>query len=464
MESEGDDNTNDMDDRGNMSDDNLGSCGSVDDAKTPLDDDESLNQSLSPGAFSALSSLQSPSTSLASPLTPNALLHNNNNSNSNNNNHTSNGLNSTNSGGGHIGSAMTSVSASATLTDITLGTLTNTTSSTLPPQSNASQKPLFADSPTICDSTTIAINGSQQTKNHMQHTDNSQIANTTNSTDAAPTEKKIRVQNSDDESHKTTASASLSSSSSTLYPPKGKSSSSGSSDNSHKSIDKSALLLNQSVNHLQHQQYQQKLFLQSQQKHLQQPLPPHAFHFLNQPDLFYEKIIRNPVGANPRDINNPLSINQLTKRDYANSASMALSPSALHHLMGVGASSQGPSSHVPPQLFLSSAATGPAMNSNPSADFHHFSLQQELLNHHQQNALSSRAASQSSPSLNYHSARAFAASMMSAQHPYPHANHPAFSVTPDASVVGVPPPASTSSAASSSRLSEDASGGAISVT
>lgn len=51
------------------SDDNLGSCGSVDDAKTPDDDCESLNQSLSsPGCLSGLSSLQSPSTSLASPL------------------------------------------------------------------------------------------------------------------------------------------------------------------------------------------------------------------------------------------------------------------------------------------------------------------------------------------------------------------------------------------------------------
>ncbi|XP_063706978.1 protein pangolin, isoforms A/H/I/S isoform X2 [Culicoides brevitarsis] len=51
------------------SDDNLGSCGSVDDAKTPDDDCESLNQSMSsPGCLSGLSSLQSPSTSLASPL------------------------------------------------------------------------------------------------------------------------------------------------------------------------------------------------------------------------------------------------------------------------------------------------------------------------------------------------------------------------------------------------------------
>lgn len=99
MEGDSDDRGNDMDDMGgNMSDDNLGSCGSVDDVKTPPEDDiESLNHSLSsPGAFSGLSCLQSPSTSLASPLTPNAVLYNNNhiinnilNNNSSNNNSTS---------------------------------------------------------------------------------------------------------------------------------------------------------------------------------------------------------------------------------------------------------------------------------------------------------------------------------------------------------------------------------------
>lgn len=99
MEGDSDDRGNDIDDMGgNISDDNLGSCGSVDDVKTPPEDDiESLNHSLSsPGAFSGLSCLQSPSTSLASPLTPNAVLYNNNhiinnilNNNSSNNNSTS---------------------------------------------------------------------------------------------------------------------------------------------------------------------------------------------------------------------------------------------------------------------------------------------------------------------------------------------------------------------------------------
>ncbi|XP_037954271.1 protein pangolin, isoforms A/H/I/S isoform X2 [Teleopsis dalmanni] len=49
--------------------DNIGSCDSIDDSKTVDEDSESLNQSLSsPGCLSGLSSLQSPSTSLASPL------------------------------------------------------------------------------------------------------------------------------------------------------------------------------------------------------------------------------------------------------------------------------------------------------------------------------------------------------------------------------------------------------------
>lgn len=70
MENDGcnDERTNDNDDMRNISDDNLGSCGSVDDVKTPPDDDiESLNLS-SPGAFNGLSYLQSPPANLASPM------------------------------------------------------------------------------------------------------------------------------------------------------------------------------------------------------------------------------------------------------------------------------------------------------------------------------------------------------------------------------------------------------------
>lgn len=110
MEGENDERTNDVDDMrvGNISDDNLGSCGSVDDVKTPPEDDmESLNHSLSsPGAFSGLSYLQSPSTSLASPLRTNSILYNNssslstndtNNNNNSNNNSNNSHHNNTNS-------------------------------------------------------------------------------------------------------------------------------------------------------------------------------------------------------------------------------------------------------------------------------------------------------------------------------------------------------------------------------
>lgn len=83
METESDDNTISIQDThgGNISDDNLGSCGSVDDVKTPPEDDtESLSQSISsPGCLSGLSSIQSPSTSVASPLTPNTIMYNNSN-------------------------------------------------------------------------------------------------------------------------------------------------------------------------------------------------------------------------------------------------------------------------------------------------------------------------------------------------------------------------------------------------
>lgn len=43
----------------------------------------------------------------------------------------------------------------------------------------------------------------------------------------------------------------------------------------------------------------------------------HQHHRFDQ--FFYDKlpiIHRNPVGANPRDVNNPLSVNQLTRRDF----------------------------------------------------------------------------------------------------------------------------------------------------
>ncbi|XP_070508028.1 protein pangolin, isoforms A/H/I/S isoform X7 [Chironomus tepperi] len=188
------------------SDDNLGSCGSVDEAQTPDDDTESLNQSMSsPGGLSGLSSLQSPSTSLASPInllaspsTPHGVHH-----------HEENGL---------VASLVNQLSR-------------NKWDSTV-------SKP--------------------KTNGMMSHDDH-----------------KRDHQQKNDVQIKT------------------------------EPMDHSNSLqhhLNQQLNQQLHQHLHQQ---QQQQQHRLDP-------------FLYDKlpIIRNPVGANPRDINNPLSVNQLTKRDF----------------------------------------------------------------------------------------------------------------------------------------------------
>lgn len=104
MENDGcnDERTNDNDDMRNLSDDNLGSCGSVDDVKTPPEDDiESLNLS-SPGAFNGLSYLQSPPANLASSMRTHSYHKHNISScsssiNSNNQNHTAHRMDRINS-------------------------------------------------------------------------------------------------------------------------------------------------------------------------------------------------------------------------------------------------------------------------------------------------------------------------------------------------------------------------------
>jgi transcription factor 7-like 2 len=189
-----------------QSDDNLGSCGSVDDAHTPDDDTESLNQSMSsPGGLSGLSSLQSPSTSLASPInllaspsTPHPAHH-----------HEDNGL------------------VASLVSQLSRAKWDNSSSS-----------------------------GSGKSKSNGHHHD----------------ESKQKQQQQHDVHIKT--------------EPMDQSGGGGGS------------LLQQ-----QQQQLQQHLHLQQQHR-----LDP----------FFYDKlpIIRNPVGANPRDVNNPLSVNQLTKRDF----------------------------------------------------------------------------------------------------------------------------------------------------
>lgn len=169
------------------SDDNLGSCGSPDEAHTPDEDTESLNQSLSsPGCLSGLSSLQSPATSLASPI--------------------------------HLlASPSTPHDVTATMMDI-----------------NLSVKPKPPPSPDV----------------KMEK------------------EPKIKTEPIEIQPH-----------------------------------------LNLNLQNFHFQSQAQQLHHQMRHQMLQQRL---------QPDLMYDKlpVVRNPVGANPRDINNPLSVNQLTKRDY----------------------------------------------------------------------------------------------------------------------------------------------------
>lgn len=190
------------------SDDNLGSCGSVDDAHTPDDDTESLNQSMSsPGGLSALSSLQSPSTSLASPInllaspsTPHPVHH-----------HEENGL---------VASLVSQLSRNKWDSGMKKG--------------NGSGM----------------SNGMSHDENHKKQQQQNDVQIKTEPMDIQP------------------------------------------ANNHH-------------LHHHHLQQQQQQLQQQQQQLQLQQ-------------QFLYDKlpIIRNPVGANPRDINNPLSVNQLTKRDF----------------------------------------------------------------------------------------------------------------------------------------------------
>lgn len=184
------------------SDDNLGSCGSVDEAQTPDDDTESLNQSMSsPGGLSGLSSLQSPSTSLASPInllaspsTPNPIM---------SHHHEDHQM---------VASLVNQLQR-------------NKSSGVWDGKLQSHQK--------------NGLMSQEEIKKEQQK----QLAN----------EIQIKTEPMD-----------------------------------------------QSLNHIQQMQQQQ------QQQHRLDP-------------FFYDKlpiIHRNPVGANPRDVNNPLSVNQLTRRDF----------------------------------------------------------------------------------------------------------------------------------------------------
>jgi transcription factor 7-like 2 len=191
----------------------LGSiCGSVDDEiQTPDDDTESLNQSMSsPGGLSGLSSLQSPSTSLASPI--NLLASPSTPSIHHQNDPDSNGL--------------------------------------------------------------VASLVNQLQRNKWQDTVSGKHKNGIADNHEAKRDNNNKNNNSNDVQIKT------------------------------EPMDQSQSLTQQQI--MQHQQQQQQMLMQQHQQRID--------------PFFYDKLPimhRNPVGANPRDINNPLSVNQLTKRDFS---------------------------------------------------------------------------------------------------------------------------------------------------
>jgi hypothetical protein len=71
-------------------------------------------------------------------------------------------------------------------------------------------------------------------------------------------------------------------------------------------------------------------------------------------------IIRNPVGANPRDVNNPLSVNQLTKRDYASHNTAAYLALNINHALAAAAVAAQQQQQPPPPTI-----TGPGKQPPP---------------------------------------------------------------------------------------------------
>lgn len=97
--------------------------------------------------------------------------------------------------------------------------------------------------------------------------------------------------------------------------------SSGVWDGKHQNHQKNGLMSQEEIKKEQQKQLANDVQIktepmdQSQNHLLQQQQQQH--HRLD--PFFYDKlpiIHRNPVGANPRDVNNPLSVNQLTRRDF----------------------------------------------------------------------------------------------------------------------------------------------------
>uniref|UniRef100_U5ENY3 dTCF n=1 Tax=Corethrella appendiculata TaxID=1370023 RepID=U5ENY3_9DIPT len=420
-----------QEDTPHMSDDNLGSCGSVDEAKSPDDDTESLNQSLSsPGCLSGLSSLQSPSTSLASPLnllasplTPTNLAHhdhlsignslssmiiagnsNNNNNNNDNNNssssypynnnnsNNSNSINSSNNNNNNNNSNGIIPTSATTITTSSASTTNNTNNNnnnennslninnnknnnnnieSIKNKSNNNHRTINSNddnnnssrnhrsiensSDKIKDPKFHHLNGGfndlllKQQHQHLQHQLNSRLIppSPSSSSSSSSTASSLSL------STITSQSTRLPSKISSLTSSPSSSTSSSSSPLAITSISQNSTgLLGgwspmsiKQENHHHHQllpHHQPFIIKQednpviniSQQHQLLPPAPPQQQqhqHSLNQQHPFssssndstssyYDRaisVVRNPVGANPRDINNPLSINQLTRRDYS---------------------------------------------------------------------------------------------------------------------------------------------------
>lgn len=299
MESEGDD-SGDLDNH--VSDDNLGSCGSVDDAKTPEDDTESLNQSLSsPGCGSVLSSLQSPSASLASPLnllasplTPQSIIHNTD----------------------HQSMYMDSQSNQSThQQQKKLNNNNNMNSNSSVPTST----------------TTTATSTSDSIHHHMNHTlERVSPSDSTTLFDVKPNIKNIKIEPG--------------SMNSLLVPPPATS----------RKLGKV---------HLPNASLQQHSIQQPQ--HSQQHLLPH-------PEMFFEKAIRNPVGLNPQDIINPLSVNQLVNHSP--------NPHHHHHLTNIGSPLSPASTSSNSSLVTSLHQSLPIPPSTSQHQSHHQTMRQQL--HH----------------------------------------------------------------------------------
>lgn len=379
MEVEGEDG-GDLDNH--VSDDNLGSCGSVDDAKTPEDDTESLNQSLS-SPRSVLSSLQSPSASLASPL--------------------------------------------------------NLLASPLTPQSiihNTDHQSMYMDS-------------QSNQSSHQQQKKLNNNNNMNSNSSVVPTSTTAATSTSDSIQHHHHMNQTLERMSPLPRPP---------SDSTSLFDIKPSIKIEPGLSastrklgkiHLPNPSLQQHSMQQSQ--HNQQHLLPH-------PEMFFEKATRNPVGVNPQDINNPLSINQLTKPVYINHHSPIHHQH--HHLINIGSPLSPASTSSNSSLVTSLHQSLPLSTSTSQQQQHQNAMRQQL--HHNINFTTpSIPVSNSHHPQHHHSHHHHLSHHL--QHLTPSLSH-GYPISPAATISSaqIPPPQTVSVATGHHRGGDD--GCAISVT